>query len=81
MRLHVRIEMQEEWDFNIVHKKNKIRHSHGEPHTNHIINNTKTNNCVREFLMYSCLTRCKGISFFDICNAPDTAFRRTEEFA
>ena len=25
-------------------KKNEIRRSHGEPHTNHIINNTKTNN-------------------------------------
>ena len=25
-------------------KKNETRHSRGEPHTNHIINNTKTNN-------------------------------------
>ena len=30
-------------------KKNETRHSRGEPHTNHIINNTKTNNhCVKK---------------------------------
>ena len=28
----------------IGYKKNELRHSRGAPHTNHIINNTKTNN-------------------------------------
>ena len=30
--------------FKDEYKKNELRHSRGAPHTNHIINNTKTNN-------------------------------------
>ena len=31
------------------YKKNELRHSRGAPHTNHIINNTKTNNRVQRY--------------------------------
>ena len=30
-------------------QKNELRHSRGAPHTNHIINNTKTNNRVQRY--------------------------------
>ena len=33
----------------IVYKKNELRHSREAPHTNHIINNTKTNNRVQRY--------------------------------
>ena len=36
----------EGWDW---YKKNELRHSRGAPHTNHIINNTKTNNRVQRY--------------------------------
>ena len=32
-----------------MYKKNELRHSRGAPHTNHIINNTKTNNRVQRY--------------------------------
>ena len=36
-------------------KKNELRHSRGAPHTNHIINNTKTNNRVQRYVILSYL--------------------------
>ena len=33
----------------IGYKKNELRHSREAPHTNHIINNTKTNNRVQRY--------------------------------
>ena len=39
--------MEEGKNIAIYYKKNELRHSRGAPHTNHIINNTKTNNRVQ----------------------------------